>query len=33
MHFTCNNIFSESRAFHEIMWKTAVEPDSPQTTI
>jgi len=21
-HFTCNNLFSENRTVHEIMWKT-----------
>jgi hypothetical protein len=33
-YFICdNNFFSENRAFYEIMWKNAVEPNKPQMTL
>jgi hypothetical protein len=32
-HFMFNNLFSESRAVYEIMWKNMVQPDRRQITI
>jgi len=32
MHIMFNNVFRENRASCEIMWKTVVDLDRPQTT-
>jgi hypothetical protein len=32
-HFMLNQLFSENRAFYEIMWTNMVQPDRPQMTI
>ena len=32
-HFILNNFFSESRAFHKIMWKNMEEEDRPKMAI
>jgi len=33
MHFMFNNLFLESRAIYELMWKYMAEPGRPPMTI